>query len=66
MKKQGGGSSSYANYGRNENYENYARGGGRGGNNSNYMYDDYDYNYRMMDEEMMGGRPPRMSMPAMR
>lgn len=62
MKKQGGGSASYANYGRNENYENYARGG-RGRNNSNYMYDDYDY--KMIDEEMVG-RPSRMSIPDIR
>lgn len=65
MKKQGG--SQYANYARGrENYEreNYARGGGRGGN---YMYEEPNYNYGMMEEEMMEmGRSPRMSMPTMR
>lgn len=74
MKKQ---SDSYANYGRSrenyanygrdrENYEreNYARGGGRGGN---YMYDDYGYNRIMEDEMEMGmDRPSRMSMPSIR
>lgn len=70
MKKQSG---SYANYGRGnyenygrgrENYEreNYARSGGRGGN---YGFDDYEYNYRVMEDDMEM-RSPRMSMPSMR
>lgn len=74
MKEQGG--SQYANYGRGrENYENYgrgrenyerenyARGGGRGGN---YMYEDYNYNRMIEDDMMEMERAPRMSMPVMR
>lgn len=55
MKKQGG------NYERN-NYGYYERGGNSGNSSS---YGMYDYDERMMDDEM-GMRGSRMSMPVMR
>lgn len=59
MQKQGGSYENYANYGRDR--ENYARGG-----SGNYMYDDYNYNYKMMEGGMEMDRSPRMSTPSMR